>query len=55
MKCTHHALKRVNGVFYCDICGARVNIKKPAEAQEGAKAAPTEGVKKRKGRKDDEV
>ena len=60
MACTHHLLKCVNCVWYCQICGARVDKPKPAkpakpaEAATGAKEAVTEAAeqpKKRRTRK----
>ena len=51
MACTHHFLKCVNCVFYCDICGARVDPPKAAEAATEAKAAPTERPKRKTAKK----
>lgn len=52
--CTHHIYKCVNGVFYCCICGARIDPPKLAEAATEAKEAVTEAAeqpKKRRTRK----
>lgn len=47
MVCTHHILKCVNCVWYCQICGARVDMPKPAEKATGATEAATEPKKRR--------
>lgn len=30
MNCTHHLFKCVNNVYYCTLCGARIEPPKPA-------------------------
>ena len=62
--CTHHILKSVNCVYYCQLCGARVDAPKPAEEKPerkiGFESEPaTEETKKkaaaRRGRKKGET
>ena len=52
MECTHNVLKCVNCVFYCQICGARVDMPKSAEKATGATEAVTEPPKKRRTKKE---
>ena len=49
MACTHHIVKCINCVKYCEICGARLDT--PAEAATEAKAAATERPKRKASKK----
>lgn len=51
MACTHHIVKCVNCVRYCEICGARLDTLAPAEAATEAKAAATERPKRKTAKK----
>ena len=33
MNCTHHLFKCVNNVYYCTLCGARIEPKEPEKEE----------------------
>lgn len=51
MKCTHHIYKSVNCVYYCCLCGARIDPpKKEKPPAEAAQAAAEGNEPKKRGR-----
>lgn len=45
--CTHHIYKSVNCVYYCQICGARIDPPAPAKPAEQPAEAATQGTEKK--------